>query len=206
MKRYLIDKLAADLLENTEIAIRTATKYAKKPIQSVVLWHDTSETFIPHQALVSFKPGAPRGPMKTELTLSIPKPRSSVPQSLIYFEDEGDPVRDEFIRIHKLSKQAEWWGEVLSVPRLLVVMEIDRVMVGLKERLQQFGIKLAPKFAVYNGDPDKIEPLEREGSMDDAIRDDLRAKLKTPAQKRAFVEICYKDPERQRWLLALAGA
>lgn len=205
MKRYLIDKLAADVTWLTAVTIEVPVKHLKKPIQSVVMWHDSAETFIPQQILLSFKAGTPRGYDQTDLALVLVGLNTDVPGSVFTVEDCGDPVRDEFIRTYKLDKKEDWWGEHLAVPRLLVVREIDLVLHDLQATLEDFGVPVASRFAVYNGDPDKIEPIRVKSEPTDAIEDDLRKKLKTAAQRKAFAQLCYDDKKRQAWLLKLAG-
>jgi hypothetical protein len=206
MKRYLIDKLAKELAWETAVTLSVPAKHLRKPVHSVVMWHDDAATFIPQELLVAFKAGPPRRYDQYDLALNLHTPETAVPMSQFSVEEDGDPVLEELLRANKLDKKIEWWGEVLSVPRLLVAVEIDRALAGLQDTVGGMGVPLAPKFAVYNGDPDKTELLRKEGSLDDAIRDDLRAKLKTSAQKKAFAEICYEDKKRQAWLLKLAGA
>ena len=205
MKRYSIDKLASGLVASAVTTIAKAAKKSKKPIQSVVMWRDSSETFIPFTALLSYKPGKPQGYSRSDLKLLVMPPKTSVPPSLFRIEEKGDPVREAFIKANGLSKKDDWWSDVLSVPRLLVGIEIDRALAGLKEGLEEAGVPLGPKFAVYSGDPDKTEPIQPEGKLEKSIARDLRAKLKTAAQRQAFAELCYEDPERQAWLLELAG-
>jgi hypothetical protein len=206
MKRYLIDKLADGLVESAVAAIAKATKGSKKPIQSVVMWRDSSETFIPYTALISFTPGKPQGYARSDLQVTFIPPRTEVPSSLFSIEEKPDPVRDAFIKANALDKKADWWSQALSVPRILVPIEIDRALAGLKDGLEAKGVKVAPKFAVYDGDPDKTEPIREPGKLEKAISADLKKKLKTPAQKLAFAELCYDSSERQDWLLKLAGA
>jgi hypothetical protein len=205
MKRYSIDKLATDLLHRTAATIEVPAKHLRKPIQSVVMWHDSAETFIPQQVLLSFKAGQPKGYAQMDLALVLFGPETNVPYSQFAFEANGDPVRSEFIRTYKLDNREDWWGEILAVPRLLVVLEIDLALHGLKTTLEESGAPVAPKLAVYNGNPDTIEPIETESAPPDAIRDDLQRKLKTPVQRKAFAELCYDSKKRQDWLLKLAG-
>ncbi|HEY8211701.1 MAG TPA: hypothetical protein VIG99_29665 [Myxococcaceae bacterium] len=206
MKRYLIDKLAEGLLESAVAAIAKGTKGAKKPIQSVVMWRDSSETFIPFTALISFTAGKPQGYGAADLRVTVLAPKTSTPTSLYEVEGKGDRVRDEFIKANKLKKTDDWWARVLSVPRLLVGIEMDRALMGLKAGLEEAGVKLAPKFAAYNGDPDKTEPIKESDKLAKAAASDLKKKLKTAEQKQAFAELCYQGKERQAWLLELAGA
>jgi hypothetical protein len=205
MKRYLIDKLAEGMLESAAAAIAKATKKSKKPIHSVLMWRDSSETFIPFTALIFFSAGKPRGFAGHDLRLLVLPPTTFVPSSLYAVEGKGDLVRAEFIKANKLKKTDDWWGDVLSVPRLLVGIEMDRVFSRLKDVLEEVDVKLAPKFVVYSGDPDATEPIKESRKLDRAVASDLKKKLKTAAQKQAFAELCYHSKDRQAWLLKLAG-
>src|SRR5439155_9580803 len=124
MKRYLIDKLAADLAWETAVTISVPVKHLRKPVQSVVMWHDSSETFIPQELLIAFKAGPPRRYDQYDLALNLHTPETLVPMSQHGIEEDGDPVLEEFIRTSKLDKKMEWWGEVLAVPRMLIFIEI----------------------------------------------------------------------------------
>lgn len=204
MKQYQIDKLALGVLDGTVKAIKKGTKGSKKPIRSVVMWHDTCESYIPFTALIYFSAGKPQGYGQSDLRLAVIPPKVLIPVSVYDLERNGDRVRDDFIKTNKLKKANDWWEDVLSVPRLLVSIEIDLAMTNLKDELERAGVKLAPKFAVYNADPDKTEPLQKEGMMDNAVARDLKKKFKTAAQKKAFAELCYQSKERQAWLIRLA--
>jgi hypothetical protein len=206
MKRYLIDKLAVGIMESAVKAIFKGTKGSRKPVQSVVMWRDTSETYIPFTALIYFTAGKPQGYGQSDLRLPVIPSKIFIPISIYDLERKADRVREEFIKVNKLKKTDDWWTQVLSVPRLLISIEIDRALLQLKDELMKAGVKLAPKFTVYSGDPDRTEPLRKGGAMEDAVMRDLKKKLNTAAQKKAFAELCYKSKERQAWLLKLAGA
>lgn len=205
MKRYLIDKLAIGILESAVKTIAKGAKGSKKPIQSVVFWRDSSETYIPFTALIYFTAGKPQGYGQSDLRLTVIPPKISIPISVYDLERKADRVREEFIKVNKLKKTDDWWTQVLSVPRLLVSIEIDRALVRLKDGLEQVGVKLAPKFTVYTADPDKTEPLSKEGAMNTVVMRELKRKFKTAGQKQAFAKLCYQSEERQTWLLKLAG-
>jgi hypothetical protein len=126
-----------------------------------------------------------------------------VPPSVPWFQQNGDPTRQAFIKAHRLKKNLDWWGVPTVVPRLLVSVEIDRAVAPFKKRIEDLDLAAGAGFDVYDGHPELIEHVKPEGSMNKAIHKDLRAKFRTDVQQREFAELCYEDKARQAWLIKL---
>lgn len=203
VKRYGIDVLAAGLRDCVVAAILEARMRITKPVQSVVLWRDSSETFVAQTALVNMYPGAPMGYARADLALDLLVPTSGVPTSLHSVERYGDPIRAAFLRRHRVGRTSDWWSEVICVPRILVHIEVGRAFGALAPELIDAGVRIGARFAVYDGDPDETFPIRTKATLDAAVRRDLRVKFKSVAALRSFAELCYDDPARQRWLTKL---
>jgi hypothetical protein len=205
MRGYLIDKLAADVLEATVKAIVKGKKKIKKPISSIVLWYDSAESFIPQQLLINFRSGKPFGYFYADLKLDLDIPRTRVPYSVYSVEGKGDPVKDAFIQEYKIKSKSEWWAERLATPRILVRIEINLGLAPLLSVLKGRNIPVSRTCAIYNGDPDGVEIIQKKQNFDRAIQRDLKRKLKTATQRKAFAELCYSDLRKQEWLLTVMG-
>lgn len=184
-------------------AIVSARRKIKKPLQNLAMWRDSSESFIPLEILLYWKPGKPGGYRDADLVLLPQHPRTNVPFSLFTVEERGDKVRAEFLKRHRLKK-SPWWEEVLAIPRLLVAMELHKAFSVMRMHLERMEVPVAPRFKVYDADPDGMEEVRADMGLDDAVKDGLKAWLRTGAQLVAFSELCYASPERQRWLQQLA--
>lgn len=202
MKRYRIDTFAGEMLESSVAAVVSARSRIKKPLANLAFWRDSSETFLPQELLVYWAPGKPAGYRAANLVLTPDQPKSNIPFSLFQVEERGDKVQAEFLKAHKL-KGARWWEDALALPRLLVAIELHKAFSGIRARLEEKKIAVASRFNVYDADPDGMEPVRVEMGLDDAVRDRLKAMMKTRTQLTAFAELCYSSRERQEWLTGL---
>jgi len=204
MKRYQIDKLASNILEATVAAIDHVKDDITKTIHGVMIWRATAQTFIPGKVLLYLHEGKPKSFDQVDFKLDLTLLKTAVPPDLPTVLKDGDPLRDAFIKAHRLKKNLDWWSEPTFVPRLLVSVEIDHVMTALKGRIEDLDLAAGAGFDVYDGNPGAIVHARPEGSMNKAIHHDLRAKLHTDVQRQAFAQLCYEDATRQAWLLKLA--
>jgi hypothetical protein len=206
MKRYKIDELATDVLESAVEAIQDVQEDITKAIHGVMIWRDTNQTFIPSKVLLYLKEGKPKSFDQADFKLDLHLNKTAIPPSLPAFLRDGDPIRAAFIKKHRLTKNLDWWGQPLFVPRLLVAVEIDWVLrPSLKGRIEELDLAAGAGFDIYNGDPSSVTHAIADGAMDKAVRKDLRLKLHTDNQKLELAEICYELQERRDWLTTLAG-
>jgi hypothetical protein len=206
MARYKVDHLAANVLEAAVSAIDAVKDDVTKAIHGVMIWRDTAQTFIPSKVLLYLHEGKPRSFDHADFKLDLKLLKTAIPPDLTWFQRNGDPIRDAFIKAHRLKKNLDWWGQPPFVPRLLVAVEIDHVVrPAIKGRIENLDLAAGAAFDLYDGDPSAVTHAITEGQMDKAIHKDLRLKLHTDVQRREFAEICYEDQARRDWLAKLAA-
>jgi hypothetical protein len=203
MKRYKIDSLAANVLRATMEAIELVKDDIPQTIHGAMIWRDSAQHILPSKVLLYLHEGKPKSFEEAEFKLDLKLLKTAVPPSYPWFLQNGDPIRAAFIKAHRMKKNLDWWGQPLFVPRLLVAVEIDRVLrPAIKGRIEDLDLAAGAAFDLYDGTPEEVRHAYFEGEMDKAVKRDVRLKLKTDVQRVEFAEICFESPARRAWLEA----
>jgi hypothetical protein len=203
MKRYKIDALAANVLRASLEAIEAAAENISQTIHGMLIWRASAQTFIPSKIGLYLHEGKPKSFEEAEIKLDLKLLKTAIPPSYDAFLKDGDPIRAAFIKAHRLKKNLDWWSLPTVVPRLLIAVEIDRVVrPAIKSAIEHLDLPAGAAFDLYDGNPSGVTHAIAEGQMDKAIKKDVRLKLKTDVQRVAFAEICFESPERRAWLEA----
>jgi len=213
--RYAFDRAARELAASLEVGVLAGRGALPGPITRVVFFlHQTAIT--PWEAWV-YTTDPERVPYRIadgscELRVACAHSCGAIPRTV----DDDLPVLEAFHQAHGLrwdpdedASAIEWYDGGLGLPCAMYFLELMLALGAARERLADAGVAWAPGAVIAFEDEDRegFHTGEDPAWWAAEIRERLReVPFPSGDALRAWAALCYDDPARQGWLIALAGA